>query len=608
MSTLARRARGYLADAARGFERAPLEVALALFVAVAFSVAIEIGGEAMPTFMETAVPALLALAVAWTGTLLHALGVWSWRTRWAVTIAGVMVVAGYAQFVIDFQRVAEGWRAAALVAAAVLWLFAVPAFGAGPDAVDRMRRIDGRILLRTIAVLLYAAALYAGLALALAAINNLFELNLEGEIYGHVFGWIFFVLVPWVVLGGLDDYVRPAAGAEAVASAVHRLTLYLVPPLLALYFLILYAYMVRIAITGEVPKNLVSPLVLAAGALTALALLLFDPEPDSTPFARALRLAPPLLLPLMPLGVWALMLRIDQYGWTENRALRLVLLAAFTALAAAATVQLWRRRPFALHVLPAALAVTGLLAVLGPWSVLPLARRSQQLRLQTALDSVARLPVDRAPGSPRLAGAGPAPGEAGDTPAGPVRTVPAALYDQVQADARYLHTHFGRDALPAELAPHATSGDRWRDYAAAIGLQRAAGPRGPDEHVSRRLPGDVPVPLQAGTLYRIEYAGNRARDPSAATLVTADSLRLVIRSAGGVLYADLAPLLAEQPGPAGARGELAGATSVIPVLDAEGAVRGELIVLDFTTGAPQGRRALQHVSGMLLLPDTVPRP
>jgi len=463
-------------------------------------------------------------------------------------------------------------------------------------------------------------ALFAGLALALAAVDTLFELELEGEIYGHVFGWIHIVLVPWVVFGGLDDYVRPAEGPDAVASAVQRLTAFLVPPLLALYFLILYAYMVRIAFTGEIPKNLVSPMVLAAGALTALSLLLFDPQPGRAGFERALRLTPALLLPLAPLGAWALLIRIEQYGWTEFRALRLILLAAFTGLALGATVQLLRRRAFALHVLPVALAVIMLLSVIGPWGVLPLSRRSQQARLQAALTRVEQVPVDTSaapapagqPAEARIA-FGPAAREtlrAGGkpaviTPAGPVRTVPALLYDQVQADARYLHTHFGAAALPRQLARFASGEDRWVDFAGALGLRRAPG-TGPeaDKSIYRRLPREVPVRWSGGTLYRVEYQWQDSRRPNAAATVGADSLRLLVRLPEGVLTADLAPLLAA---PSGNNGELPAGASVVPMRDATGRVRGELVVLEASVGTENGVRGLRHVLATLLLPDSTSR-
>lgn len=574
------RLRGYLADVARGFERAPVEMALALFLAIAFSAFIRANDDPGGWF-ELAITTLLVFVVAWSATLLHALGAVSARTRWAATITGALVVAAYGAFVVDFTREAEAWRAVVLVAGAVLWLVAVPAFGTHEDAVARMRRVDGRVLLRTMAVLLYALALYLGLVIAIAAVNTLFELELDSKIFLHVFGWIFFVLVPWVVVGGLDDYVRPPAGNEAVATAVHRLTLYLVPPLLAIYFLILYAYMVRIGVTGEIPKNLVSPMVLAACALTSLALLLFDPAPGGAPFARALRLAPPLLLPLTPLGAWALIQRVDQYGWTEFRAIRLVALGAFTALAILATIQLVRRRVFALHVLPLVLAATAVLAVVGPWSTLALSRRSQQARLDASLAQVEAVRPD----SLHLGR--------------PVRTVPAELYDRIQTDARYVQLHFGRDALPAPLAQHVGSDEAWVDFSAALSLQRMAGTGGPDRFFSQRLAPGVAVQAGGVTLYRIEFAPLRERGGTPASLVTADSLRLMLHLPSGVLYADLEPLLHTVP-PTG-RGTFRPEDAVVPLRDAQGNVRGELVV--FEASAQQGKdgRMLQHVAGTVLV-------
>jgi hypothetical protein len=456
--------------------------------------------------------------------------------------------------------------------------------------------VDGRILLRLIAVVLYGLALFAGLALALAAIDTLFELDLEGEIYGHVFGWIFFVLVPWVVFGGLDDYVRPATGPDAVGSAVQRLTLYLVPPLLALYFLILYAYMIRIGITGEIPKNLVSPMVLAAGALTAAALLLFDPHPGMNPFARALRLAPPLLLPLAPLGAWALFIRIQQYGWTEFRALRLILLAAVTGLALGATIQLVRRRPFALHVMPVALAVALLLSVLGPWSVLPLSRRSQRTRLEAALARVERIPVDTMSSAVSMAKR-PGPG----SQAGPVRTVPGELYDQVQTDARYLHSHFGEGSLPPRLAGLAGEGERWVDFAAGLGLRRGpgSGPDRPDQAYGR-LANDIPVRVSGGTLYRIEFSQPRRGQPAGLAGMSGDSLRLVIRLPGRMLTADLAPLADA----VGAAGDLPTAATVVPLHDPTGGADAELVVLEVSFAVENGVRRVRHLLGTLLVPDS----
>jgi hypothetical protein len=212
-TTLTDRARRYLADAAGAFERAPVEVTVAVAVAVAFSWSVEAGGEAFRAWMELAVAGILIGVFAWTGTLLDALegsGRPPSMRRWIITGLGAAVTAAYAILVLNSERASEGWRALMLVLAAVLWLLAVPAV-AGPwsEATRRVRVVGGRFLLRVIGALLYCAALYAGLALALAAINTLFELNLGGDIYAHVSGWIFLVLAPWIIIGGLPDYAAP---------------------------------------------------------------------------------------------------------------------------------------------------------------------------------------------------------------------------------------------------------------------------------------------------------------------------------------------------------------------------------------------------------------
>lgn len=478
------RATRYLGDAARGIQQAPIEVITALSIAMTFSWALEMEGQLHQSWAEFAVACVLLLAIAWTGTLLQAMGAWGGLRRWLLTLGGAVAAAIYAHTLADFQYQAEVWRAVLLIGAAVLWLIALPAFGGARDGrTERMRRVDGRVLLRVIGALLYGAALFAGLALALGAIDVLFELELNENIYAHVWGWIFFALVPWIVIGGLPDYVRPADGSSQVAGVAHRIALYLVPPLLALYGLILYAYVVRILVTGEVPKNLVSPMVLAAGGLAALALLLFDPKPGRGGLARLLRLAPPLFLPLVPLGAWALVMRVNQYGWTEFRAVRIIVLGALAVLAVAATFQLVRRRPFALHVAPVGLAAVFLLAGIGPWSALAISRDSQQDRLESALTR-----VDIPPGDTAYAPVRPDEQEA-------ERVVPAATYEQIRSSARYLASHFGPDALPPVLRGLGGHDDaRWLDYASELALR----PDSPLEGEAATRRPDVPPDREAG--------------------------------------------------------------------------------------------------------------
>ena len=595
--TLRARATRYLGDALRGVGSAPVEVLVALCVAATFSAAVELGDASFRAWAETAVACALILAVAWTGTLLHALGRWDSTQRRGVTLAGAVIVATYAIAVQDFTWEAEAWRAALLVAAALLWVLALPAFG-GPavDRVERMRRIDGRLLLRIVGAALYGAALFAGLALALRAVDVLFELSLDGDIYGHVFGWIFFALVPLIVLGGLPDYVKPLDESNAVATVAQRIVLYLVPPLLAIYYLILLAYIARIFVTGEVPKNLVSPLVLAAGGLSALGLLLFDPRPGAGGLARWLRFTPPLFLPVAGLGFWALLQRTDQYGLTEFRVIRFAALVALDLLALAATLWLVKRRPFPLHAVPLALAAVALVLSVGPWSALALSRRSQQVRLRDALVAVDVSPLDTAYVAP---------------PDSAPRIVPTSAYEQIRSSAQYLAAHFGPDALPPVLRGLTHQDDaRWFEYATALGLRPDSVPERDRHARGGALAYNAPIRTAAGTAYRVAWPspeGPGRRGPAredGVGLTLVDSSRVALRVGGLLLHAELANVIAHAEAAVPGPGPLAGSRAVAPLVDSSGVTRGELIVWHVWMQPDSARAArIGNVEGLAIIAD-----
>src|SRR5690606_21697576 len=163
---------------------------------VAFSYAVASDAEPFREWFEIGVIIVLTGASAFTATLLHALRAWPARTRWLVTAGGAVVADPDGWLELDLRWAAVGWLAAPLVAAGLLTLLAAPALAGRAGATERFRRVTGRLLLRTIAVLIYALALFAGLALALGAVNTLFELDLDARIYFHTLGWVFFVLVP----------------------------------------------------------------------------------------------------------------------------------------------------------------------------------------------------------------------------------------------------------------------------------------------------------------------------------------------------------------------------------------------------------------------------
>jgi hypothetical protein len=584
------RARRYLSDARRAFERAPVEVSALILLAAVFSYTIQTDSDGQ-LWAEWGIVVLLIVAAAWTGTLLQALGAWSARRRWLVTATGLLLAGLYALRVLDLDREAEGWRAFMLLAAAVLWVLAVPAL-AGPrgrildGATERFRATGSRLLLRAFGAAVYSVALFAGLALALAAVDTLFELSLDGRIYAHVAGWIFMVLAPWIVIGGLPEYVQPVEPRREVAGVAHRMLAYLVPPLLALYFLILYAYAIRIGVTGEVPKNLVSPMVIAAGVLAVLALVLFDPRSGDGGWARPLRAVPPLFLPLAALGVYAISLRTGQYGWTEFRLLRMIGLIVLALLAAGATVQLLRGRRFTLHAPPLAAAAVLLLTAVGPWSVPALARASQQARLDAAL-----LDAGIDPATPEV-------------PSGETRILTYDRYQDISTTARYLARSHGVHTLPPALAVHATSPDAITDLAARAGLRSELAPLDLDRRMVGRLARGTSIPWHDASVLRVGFRTGQSDTITGGVVLVPSTTTLRIRMVDEWLTADLAAVEpALQGGLTGGRGtvDIHPDAARVAVYDAEGIQRGVLVLLDIALGTTRGELSLQHLDALLLL-------
>lgn len=559
-------------------DRAPVEVALALLTAVAFSYGVE-NNTTWDEVFHLAVATAIAGCFAWSATLTHALGAIDTRTRWILTGAGAALAAVYLLLTPDFHLESEMWRAFMLVSAVVLFTFSAPALVRSADDENlRLRRINARLFLRGAGISLYGLALFAGLALALAAIENLFELKLDKEIYAHVFFWIMLVLVPWVIVGGLAGYVRSLDQQSEVARVVYRLATWLVPPLVAIYLVILYVYAARIIVTGELPKNLVSPMVIAAGLLSLLALVLFDPPVEGSG-TRWLRYPPLLILPLAPLGFWALFMRFDDYGWTEFRLLRMVALVAVLLLAVVMAARVIRRRPFPLRAIPGALAVALLLSAVGPWNVMAVSRRDQQKRLVSALTESG---VDvRATPNPQ------------DTVK---RGVPSSQYNQIVDLSSYLHSHFGAEAVTAVVPAYQEAGPEHFDLAMYFGL-RSMFSDSVGRNMFARFGGDQPAELTGGQAYRVEIPVGDARQPRAWT--GGDSL--YIQVGADTLRVDFAPAFAFTQDVARPRANPNQDMKALPVLDGSGSRRGDLILLEVNLTEAKGKRGFPRIDAILMV-------
>jgi hypothetical protein len=309
-----------------------------------------------------------------------------------------------------------------------------------------------------------------------------------------------------------------------VPEPVSRLGRWLYAPVLVVYLLILYAYAARVLVTGELPRNLVSPLVIAAGLIGLVGAVLLEPvhaDEEHRGLSMLVRAVPALLLPLVPLAAWALLARLGEYGWTEFRYVRLAAVVAIGVLAVMGTIRLVRRRPPLLTAVPAVFAAVLLLSALGPWSAPAVSRRDQTARLRAAFRE-ARVDPRRLPG---------------DTV-----TVDSALYVRINSGAAYLVEAHGigalRKVVPAADSTRAT----WRT-AEMLGIRGGCRPSRPVFATVAWDGGAAGV--MGGTVQQVSLHGadTIARRMGGATLrLWLQGERVGVDAGGWRASADLAPL------------------------------------------------------------------
>lgn len=368
------------------FVRTPVEVMIAIATALATSAVIEdwIEPEVYGSFLISAVLLLLATFAA---SSLHALKVFDGRTRWALTGVFGAAIVTYGALWLDVTHLTEAWRFGFLFIAAVMAITLTPVAARLGEATasERFWRFNTRLIFRVAIAVAYAALLFGGVSLGMLAIDELFDLAIKPEVYAHLFTTIGIGLGSILAVGSLGNVAqidRPYSDGEMVWFG--RLGTFLFVPLLLFYVGILYLYLGKVMVTGDIPSNLLSPLALGAGILGYAGIFALQPflkRDDHRPLAFVLKAFPTAFIPLVPMGIWAVAERIGQYGWTEFRYARIAALVCLGVFSIVGTVRWIRGRDFSLTFGPAIVGIVAFAGAVGPWGASYVSHASQQHRL-----------------------------------------------------------------------------------------------------------------------------------------------------------------------------------------------------------------------------------
>ncbi|AHJ97219.1 hypothetical protein Hsw_1624 [Hymenobacter swuensis DY53] len=337
--------------------------------------------------LEWLFPLLSAAGLGLSGTLAVALTAerYYWRPalRWGALAAVLGLLAVW--YAVAPTEPTSEWGARL----ALLLLGTHLTVAAGPYLSELRRQADTpgfwryneTLFLRILTAGLYSGVLFAGCALALVAVENLFFVDIKPRVYADLFVVLGSVFNTWFFLAGVPHDFAALEQETSYPKGLKVFTQFVLLPLVVLYLGILYAYLGRILLLQALPQGWVSMLVLALAMAGIFALLLIHPIRHAAEntwirtFGRWFYLA---LFPLLGLLAVAISTRIRAYGITEERYFVLVLAAWLFGIA----LYFLARRGQGIIWIPASLAVVALLAAGGPWGAFAVAQRSQLNQLR----------------------------------------------------------------------------------------------------------------------------------------------------------------------------------------------------------------------------------
>lgn len=437
---------------------------------------------------------------------------------------------------------------------------------------------------------LTAASLLGGLALLALlivgfAIDELFDVNTK-----RLTADAMILTAAAMLLTALDRLMPDRVTAGKVPEIWRRLVLAIGAPFVAVMLGILVVYELTVLARGELPRNLLSPLIIGAGftgtfCTLVVSAILAEPvgtgsltpaEPHRFLRRRSVQLVrafPLVLLALLPMALVAIAVRIEQYGLTPFRVMRL---AALLCLAMVGVLGSWRylrkREPLTWQV-PALVAAFALAIAVGPSSAIELSIRSQAARLER-----------------QLAAAGVTNREVRER-AAPVHVLPLAQWEELRSTLAALSEYGGERALGRVLRGDvAACTSRW------TGPQHCLEGLGvDDEHQTgsqRPLAANLEAPANVppGQLtFFVAYSGTRYHFEGRRLLLPLERAGERQGDAFGEadLSAAIAAALADQPIP----------PQALPVRTAQG--EAGVVVLDRLSGSQRdGEVELHEVRGV----------
>ncbi|WP_418264023.1 DUF4153 domain-containing protein [Flavobacterium faecale] len=239
-----------------------------------------------------------------------------------------------------------------------------------------------QLFLRILTSGLYSVVIFAGLSFALLATHHLFEIDYYDTIYLDLFYLVFGIFNTVFFLAGVPETNNSNIALHLrYPIGLKKFTQFVLIPLISIYLVILLSYEIKIIAQFSLPVGWVSNLILVFAVFGILSLLLIHPianEQGNVWMRTFHKWFYFLLVPLLGLLFWAILYRINLYGFTHER---YYVLALSIWLSLLTVYFIFKKKP-QIKFIPISMCVIALLTILGPQSADSISKKSQLNRFE----------------------------------------------------------------------------------------------------------------------------------------------------------------------------------------------------------------------------------
>ncbi len=371
----------------RVFSRFPLQFLLAIFSATVWWYLIDHSRENAQLASDLGKVLLcsnFAFTLLLAGDLFCEVNRYSNGKKWTARLIAISISIGIYFLINPFTNKGDLFRFFLMGFAFHLLVSFAPFMG--KSTVNGFWQYNKTLFLRILTAAFYAAVLFAGLAIALFAIDGLFNAEINEKAYMKLFALVSAGFTSIFFLAGVPDDFSELETDYSYPKGLKIFTQYVLIPLMTIYLAILLVYEIKIILIWSLPKGIVSSLILGYAVFGILSLLLIHPIKDKPGngwmklFSKFFYL---MMIPLVVLLILAIAKRTGNYGITEQR----YVLMALAFWLSGILIYFLTSKKQNIKVIPISLCVLTLLLIYGPQSAFSVSKRSQLARLDHLMKS-----------------------------------------------------------------------------------------------------------------------------------------------------------------------------------------------------------------------------